>query len=1632
MAPSTFDQNLRDFKTIYASFGLQAPPVTRARGVYYDFVGQKRFLPGSVYTDKHQKPRARDTSDRAWLLLEAQVAAIAKTIYEPTSRQALESARRTLSKTVAQSRLAKIEAVPRLLAQMQVYSKKAVLGQFFSFVDRYEILPPASLAIIRSMPPLLDLQEAFIRDEPLFDATVKFAELTIRQAVAACPYRRMSMLVTLNSLYAVGASAIVTDPLGDASVVYAWSDDPFAREYDRARRLKGMVAIKEYSEIIRSPLPRFEDDDNATTPSSVVGRFEVKSVAATSKARNPAGNELRVIIDRDDPTDASIQLLIDRATELLGQASAVTGHYNSNRWVGLSSIGIGTYPVTSARMQGGSRAELPAMIANKKCVINPEDSYGECFKWASLAAIARAQGLAHPERLSVLSNNASVLNAINWNGIEFPFNTSDILKLEAQNPGYTWAVYTAEHDAIERDEAITAGEHDFEGEDEPTEELTITPIHNTTPEKYNSRTLIEILLYEDHFMCITDLDRLHSKRGQHCAHCPICTKRFVGDKYGARCSAHTKSCKATWKHLYQPLDMAGLDALAGTPQELAGVDEKGNPREHQTHIEYTRSPAELWKPIIITADFEAANTPLPDSKIEQQAASVRCKFNFMEGCDVPDELREDFTSTSADAAVNLLAYLLDNVEPIRSVCSKYKDDYCMVTDEDRANYNCATVCHFCKKGKFTPPGMLKKLEGQKRGKKGDDTVAKGAAKVLDHCHATGAYRGAAHMDCNIQFSTRSLIKTIPVFFHNVNYDIQFIFKALADPNIQRRIKGDKAKGIRPIEVKAIALNGEKFKALSIGPYQFLDSMSFIASSLESAIDNLKDSEKIALRAAAYKRADALGMDYDTMFEAYKSKQIFPYEGDWHKRLDEPITAKLEWFQSKLNNAYGRTTEEMNERMNAVRELLEFGSGEKDSERRERLAIYLPISQLEVKALKKQEDGTGTPVPSLQTTLDLFMQQTGARTWRDMHDIYLTIDTAALSDCMLAFRKKSFETLHLDPAFFISNSAFAWNAMLKMTGAKLELIPTSEQYRHFEKGIRGGLSMTANRVFECNNPNLEAYDETKATHNAMYLDANALYGGVMQGPLPDGRFHTIDAATFDLNNPRYGGLPTLPGQPEEEWLTEWGAYIECDIHFPPEVHDKLSDYVPLPETVTVPEHLLSEDQRDKRAHSGPKLVAHLLDRKNYRTNITALKMAVALGAVVKKYHSIVEFHQSSWMRPWIEFCTARRKEADAGGDTAGSDYWKLMGNACFGKTMESVMHHTTATIASNARHFKRLLSTPRMRSFQPIAPELAMVISAKNRYMLNKPVYVGQAILDHSKVWMQHFFYHCLKKHFPGSASKLIQHDTDSFIIGIATAPGAAGQVEFEDKIMEIRDTWLDMSKYKEGHKFASQANRKRPGFFKDELGSNPIVSIVGVGAKQYDVRTRFPAKDMRKGKGCPGKVVKNSLTSEDYKRVSTTVNAEQHATFHTLRTVKHRHYFQRQTRRVMSWMDDKMYFVDIYNSRALGHWRNTEELKDLDLSTTWPVPQEYEHDDDDTMLDGLVLNNIAELIGYPVDEARSRSTEENEIVGTIRGGGLYFKLTRNELRISSADTLKPTCDIVREIDIQAWFDGPGWVADEVE
>ena len=120
---------------------------------------------------------------------------------------------------------------------------------------------------------------------------------------------------------------------------------------------------------------------------------------------------------------------------------------------------------------------------------------------------------------------------------------------------------------------------------------------------------------------------------------------------------------------------------------------------------------------------------------------------------------------------------------------------------------------------------------------------------------------------------------------------------------------------------------------------------------------------------------------------------------------------------------------------------------------------------------------------------------------DYHDWYVQCDTLLLADVFENFRKKCIEIYELQLAHFLSAPGLAWQACLKKTGVKLELLTNVDMLLMVEKGIRGGICHAIHWYARANNKYMKNYDKNKESSYIQYLDGNNLYGWVMSQKLP---------------------------------------------------------------------------------------------------------------------------------------------------------------------------------------------------------------------------------------------------------------------------------------------------------------------------------------------------------------------------------------------------------------------------------------------------------------------------------------------------------------------------------------------------
>ena len=291
----------------------------------------------------------------------------------------------------------------------------------------------------------------------------------------------------------------------------------------------------------------------------------------------------------------------------------------------------------------------------------------------------------------------------------------------------------------------------------------------------------------------------------------------------------------------------------------------------------------------------------------------------------------------------------------------------------------------------------------------------------------------------------------------------------------------------------------------------------------------------------------------------------------------------------------------------------------------------------------------------------------------------------------------------------------------------------------------------------------------------------------------------------------------------------------------------------------------------------KLTATVQDKNKYVFNILTLKMALNHVLVLGKLYRAIKFNQSAWLKRYIDMNTELRKGAN---NDFEKNFFKLMNNAVFGKMIENVRKRREIKLVVTEQRRKKLVSEPNFKSCVPFSNHLLAIEMRKTHIYMDKPIMVGQAILDKSKELMYHFYYDYLKPKYKENVN-LMYMDTDSFVLEIETC-------DFFEDIKNDLEKWFDTSGYDknmvlpdEYAKIAS-INKKVFGKMKDELGKGYMTEFVALSPKMYaykQIQLDNSLTEHKKAEGTKKMVTKKHLCFDVYKKClfeNKTFNCIQH------------------------------------------------------------------------------------------------------------------------------------------------------------
>ena len=321
----------------------------------------------------------------------------------------------------------------------------------------------------------------------------------------------------------------------------------------------------------------------------------------------------------------------------------------------------------------------------------------------------------------------------------------------------------------------------------------------------------------------------------------------------------------------------------------------------------------------------------------------------------------------------------------------------------------------------------------------------------------------------------------------------------------------------------------------------------------------------------------------------------------------------------------------------------------------------------------------------------------------------------------------------------------------------------------------------------------------------------------------------------------------------------------------------------------------------------KLIPNLYYEKRYIIHIRALEQALKHGLVLERIHKTIEFKQSAWMKEYIDFNTRLRTAA---ANDFEKNFYKLMNNMVFGKTMENIRKHRNIKLVTNREAYLKAVMKPNFKSGTLFGENLMGCEMGKIKVVMNKPVYLGQAILHLSKIVMYEFHYDYTKQKYPEGLT-LCYMDMDSLIYDIETDDF------YKDIAEDVKDRF-DTNGYNPIRPLPVGLNKKVIGLMKDELGEEIMTEFVTLRPKMYAYKTG--SAESKKCKGMKKCIVKKTISFEDYKACLFSGETSYRSQL-IFRSSKHKVRTLEVNKLALSRDDDKHITVNGINSLARGHYR---------------------------------------------------------------------------------------------------------------
>ena len=303
----------------------------------------------------------------------------------------------------------------------------------------------------------------------------------------------------------------------------------------------------------------------------------------------------------------------------------------------------------------------------------------------------------------------------------------------------------------------------------------------------------------------------------------------------------------------------------------------------------------------------------------------------------------------------------------------------------------------------------------------------------------------------------------------------------------------------------------------------------------------------------------------------------------------------------------------------------------------------------------------------------------------------------------------------------------------------------------------------------------------------------------------------------------------------------------------------------------------------------------------------LKCYIRHGMIVDIIHNIISFRQSRWLEKYINFNTQKQNKAK---NDFEKDFYKLLTNAFYGKTMENVRNCLKIMKIKfiKKNDYREILKQQSKLTFNGIHKSYNNCNSytfKQNEVLMDKPFYLGFSVLELSKLVKYLTYYDKLQPYFGQENIKLHYMDCDSFVLSIETE-------NIINKLKNLGDLF-DFSNLGKNHELFSNKNKKVVGKFKIETPEKIwIDEFVALRSKCYAFKCGNDSKNKLKG---ISKSQSKNIKFEEYYNCLFGREYQQECDNYILRSINHEMDLQKVKKSTLSIFDDKRCYINNIESK---------------------------------------------------------------------------------------------------------------------